>query len=104
MGRNKLAAEMPAGDYSKDTLAQVVRTYTMWMQAFRWLMNHPILANTTQRVQALADVSICIDSSIIEALGKGLEIYKSKPLLNSVTGEEEQMERAIPPMKNINVR
>jgi len=39
---------------------------------------------------------LSIDSSIIEALEAGLAVYKGKPLVNSVTGEEEVMERVLP--------
>lgn len=100
-GRKKLAAEMQAGDYStveKDALAQVAAgAHMLDVNAGIPLADEPqILADTIQRVQELVDVPLCIDSSIIEALEKGLEVYKGKPLLNSVTGEEEQMERVLP--------
>ncbi len=39
---------------------------------------------------------LSIDSSIIEALEAGLAVYQGKPLVNSVTGEDEQMERVLP--------
>ena len=35
---------------------------------------------------------ISIDSSIVEALEAGLAVYKGRPLVNSVTGEEERLE------------
>ena len=37
-----------------------------------------------------------IDSSIVEALEAGLSVYQGKALVNSVTGEDEQMERVLP--------
>jgi 5-methyltetrahydrofolate--homocysteine methyltransferase len=37
-----------------------------------------------------------IDESIVEALEAGLAAYVGKPLVNSVTGEEERMERVLP--------
>ncbi len=42
---------------------------------------------------------LCIDSSIVEALERGLEAYQGKPLLNSVTGEEERLEVVLPLVK-----
>ena len=39
---------------------------------------------------------LSIDSSIVEALEAGLSVYQGKALVNSVTGEDEQMERVLP--------
>jgi len=50
-------------------------------------------------VQSLTDVPLSIDSSIVEALEAGLAVYQGKALLNSVTGEEERLERVLPLVK-----
>ena len=50
-------------------------------------------------IQGLTDLPICIDSSIIEALEAGLSAYQGKALVNSVTAEEERMERILPLVK-----
>jgi 5-methyltetrahydrofolate--homocysteine methyltransferase len=55
-----------------------------------------ILAETIKLVQSLTDVPLSIDSSIVEALEAGLAAYVGKPLVNSVTGEEERLERVLP--------
>jgi 5-methyltetrahydrofolate--homocysteine methyltransferase len=55
-----------------------------------------ILADTIKMVQELVDVPLAIDSSIVDALEAGLAVYKGKALLNSVTGEDEQLERVLP--------
>jgi 5-methyltetrahydrofolate--homocysteine methyltransferase len=55
-----------------------------------------ILAATVQLVQSLVDVPLSIDSSIVDALEAGLAVYRGKALVNSVTGEDEQMERVLP--------
>ena len=55
-----------------------------------------LLAKAVQLVQSLTDVPLSIDSSIIEALEAGLAVYQGKPLVNSVTGEEEVMQRVLP--------
>ena len=55
-----------------------------------------ILAEAIQLVQSVTDVPLCIDSSIVEALEAGLSVYEGKPLVNSVTGEEERLESVLP--------
>jgi hypothetical protein len=47
-------------------------------------------------VQSLTDVPLSIDSSIVAALEAGLEVYEGKPLVNSVTGEDERLEHVLP--------
>jgi 5-methyltetrahydrofolate--homocysteine methyltransferase len=48
------------------------------------------------------DVPLSIDSSIVAALEAGLSVYKGKPLVNSVTGEEERLEVVLPLVKKYN--
>src|SRR5256886_12620576 len=50
----------------------------------------------SQLVQSITDVPLSIDSSIVKALEAGLAVYKGKPLVNSVTGEEERLEAVVP--------
>jgi len=100
-GRKLLAAEMAAGDYSRvqsDALAQVAAGANMLdVNAGIPLADEPkILAEAIQLVQSLTDVPLSIDSSIVAALEAGLAVYKGKPLLNSVTGEEERLESVLP--------
>lgn len=103
-GRKMLAAEMAAGDYSRveaDAIAQVQAGAQMLdVNAGIPLADEPaILAEAIRRVQAVVDVPLSIDSSIMEALEAGLAAYQGKPLLNSVTGEEERLERILPLVK-----
>jgi 5-methyltetrahydrofolate--homocysteine methyltransferase len=103
-GRKALAQEMASGDYSRvkqDTLAQVeAGAHVLDVNAGIPLADEPaILAETIQLVQSLTDVPLCIDSSIIKALKAGLEVYRGKPLVNSVTGEDENMEAVLPLIK-----
>ena len=58
-----------------------------------------ILAQTIQLVQSLTDLPLSIDSSIVAALEAGLAVYKGRPLVNSVTGEEERLEAVLPLIK-----
>ena len=55
-----------------------------------------LLAKAIELVQSLTDVPLSIDSSIVEALEAGLAVYRGKALVNSVTGEEERLERVLP--------
>ena len=103
-GRKLLAAEMAADDYSRvlsDALAQVEAGATMLdVNAGIPMADEPaILAKAIQLVQEVVDVPLVIDSSIVDALEAGLSVYKGKPLVNSVTGEEERLEVVLPLVK-----
>ena len=64
------------------------------------MANEPrILAECVKLLQSISDTPLCIDSSIVEALEAGLEAYEGRALLNSVTGEEERLERVLPLVK-----
>jgi 5-methyltetrahydrofolate--homocysteine methyltransferase len=54
-------------------------------------------------VQGLVEVPLCIDSSVPGALEAGLAVCQGRPLLNSVTGEEERLEKILPLVKKYNV-
>jgi 5-methyltetrahydrofolate--homocysteine methyltransferase len=103
-GRKLLAEEMKAGDFSRveaDALAQVAAgAQVLDVNAGIPLADEPaLLAEAIRLVQSLTDVPISIDSSVLEALESGLAAYQGKPLLNSVTGEEDRLERVLPLVK-----
>ena len=103
-GRKLLAEEMKAGDFdrvSADAIAQVAAGAQMLdVNAGIPLADEPaLLAQAIQLVQSVTDVPLSIDSSIVEALEAGCAVYQGKPLINSVTGEDEQMERVLPLVK-----
>ncbi|MEM7142731.1 MAG: dihydropteroate synthase [Actinomycetota bacterium] len=100
-GRKLLAEEMKNGDFSRveaDAIAQVEAGAQMLdVNAGIPLADEPaLLAQAIQLVQSVTDVPLAIDSSIIEALEAGIAVYQGKPLINSVTGENEVMERVLP--------
>jgi 5-methyltetrahydrofolate--homocysteine methyltransferase len=100
-GRKKLAAEMAAGDFSRvraDAIAQVeAGAHVIDVNAGIPLADEPgILAEAIRIVQSVTDAPISIDSSIVAALEAGLKAVKGKPLVNSVTGEEERLESVLP--------
>src|SRR5574337_56243 len=103
-GRKMLAAEMAAGDYGRvvaEAIAQVEAGAQMLdVNAGIPLADEPkILADCVKLVQETVDVPLAIDSSIVDALAEGLKVYKGKPLVNSVTGEEERLEHVLPLVK-----
>jgi 5-methyltetrahydrofolate--homocysteine methyltransferase len=100
-GRKLLAEEMKNGDFSRveaDAVAQVeAGAHMLDVNAGIPLADEPaLLAKAIQLVQSVTDVPLSIDSSIVEALEAGLAVYQGKPLVNSVTGEDEVMERVLP--------
>lgn len=103
-GRKLLAEEMKNGDYSRvesDALAQVAAgAQILDVNAGIAMADEPrILAECVRLLQSITDVPLCIDSSIVEALQSGLDAYEGRALLNSVTGEEERLERVLPLVK-----
>ena len=113
-GRKKLAAELEAGDYStveKDALAQVmaganildINAGVVYNSNPTQTKLNPLMTALINLVQGLTDVPLCIDSSVPEALEAGLQAAEGRPLLNSVTGEEERLEFVLPLVKKYNV-
>jgi len=114
-GRKKLAAELEAGDFStveKDALAQVLAGASILDINAGVVYNSnpnpnetepPLMAKIVAMVQGLVDVPLCIDSSVPGALEAGLEAAEGRPLLNSVTGEEDRLELVLPLVKKFNV-
>ncbi len=114
-GRKKLAAELEAGDFStveRDALAQVASGATILDINAGVVYNSnpnpnetepPLMRSIVELVQGLVEVPLCIDSSVPGALEAGLEAAQGRPLLNSVTGEEERLEAILPLVKKYNV-
>lgn len=114
-GRKKLAAELEAGDFStveKDVLAQVAAGADVLDINAGVVYNSnpnpnetepPLMRKMIELVQGLTDIPLCIDSSVPAALEAGLEVAKGRPLLNSVTGEDDRLEAILPLVKKYNV-
>lgn len=58
-----------------------------------------LLPQAVQAVMETVDIPLCIDSAKPEALEAALKIYKGKPLINSVTGEEHSLAKVLPLVK-----
>ncbi|OWU84903.1 methyltetrahydrofolate:corrinoid methyltransferase [Oceanicola sp. 22II-s10i] len=121
-GRKKLAAELEMGNFStveKDALEQVAcgamvldvnsgAVFTNKMaEDPRYADNNfvepTLMGQLVECVQGIVDVPLCIDSSVPGALETGLAKANGRPLLNSVTGEEERLELVLPLVKKYNV-
>jgi 5-methyltetrahydrofolate--homocysteine methyltransferase len=121
-GRKILSEELERGDFSRveaDAIAQVlaganildVNSGAVFSNKMsedpRYADNNfvepPLMRELVLRIQAIVDVPLCIDSSVPGALENGLAAAEGRPLLNSVTGEEERMELVLPLVKKYNV-
>ncbi len=114
-GRKILATELEAGNFEtvrKDALEQVACGATMLDVNAGVVYNSnpnpnetepPLMRQLIGLVQSLVDVPLCIDSSVAGALETGLEVCNGRPLVNSVTGEEERLESILPLVKKYNV-
>ncbi|HBB85549.1 MAG TPA: methyltetrahydrofolate--corrinoid methyltransferase, partial [Sulfitobacter sp.] len=121
-GRKILSQELEQGDFSRveaDAIAQVAAGATVldvnsgavfsnkMAEDPRYADNNfvepMLMPELIKVVQNAVDAPICIDSSVPGALEAGLEACEGRPLLNSVTGEEERLELVLPLVKKYNV-
>ncbi|MGR3501213.1 methyltetrahydrofolate cobalamin methyltransferase [Pseudaestuariivita sp.] len=121
-GRKILNEELERGDFSRveaDALAQVaaganvldINSGAVFSNKMaedpRYADNNfvepTLMRELVEKVQAVTDCPLCIDSSVPGALENGLAAAKGRPLLNSVTGEEERLEMVLPLVAKYNV-
>lgn len=104
-GRKKLEAEMLAGDLSRverDALAQVqAGTHILDINSGVTSVEPDkvepdLMVRCIELVQTISDVPLCIDSSVVPALIAGIKAAKGRPIVNSVTGEEDRLESVLP--------
>jgi 5-methyltetrahydrofolate--homocysteine methyltransferase len=55
-----------------------------------------VLPQVLEKVTASVDVPLCIDFNHLGALKAALKVYKGKPIVNSVTGEENSLNEILP--------
>ncbi len=58
-----------------------------------------LLPRAVKAAMEAVDVPLCLDSANPEALAAALKVYKGKPLINSVSGEERSLEKVLPLVK-----
>ena len=100
-GRKALAREIQEGNLERvvaDALAQVDAGAAMLdVNAGVPGADEPaLLVQLVKMVQETSTVPISIDSSVVAALEAALPVCQGKPLVNSVTGEEERLESGLP--------
>ena len=100
-GRKLLAKEMAAGNFDRvrqDAIAQVQAGAQMLdvNAGIPMVDEAAVLAEAIRVVQSVVEVPLALDSSVVAALAAGLEAYQGKPLVNSVTGEEDRLESVLP--------
>jgi 5-methyltetrahydrofolate--homocysteine methyltransferase len=103
-GKKKLAESLRAGDLEivrREALAQTqagadiidVNVGTFGVDEVA------LLPRAVQAAMETVDTPLCLDSANPDALEAALKVYKGKPLINSVTGEEHSLERVLPLVK-----
>jgi len=121
-GRKVLNEELERGDFSRverDAIAQVeagaavldVNSGAVFSNKMaedpRYADNNfvepALMPRLVEVVQGVTDCPLCIDSSVPGALENGLKAAEGRPLLNSVTGEEERLEIVLPLVAKYNV-
>jgi 5-methyltetrahydrofolate--homocysteine methyltransferase len=99
--RKKLAEELRRYDYSR-VRAEAVAQVEAGAQMLDVNCGIPgadepgMLKGAVIAMQEATDAPLSIDSSTPEALEAALPVYKGKALVNSVTGEDEVLERLLP--------
>jgi 5-methyltetrahydrofolate--homocysteine methyltransferase len=101
----KLAEALKAGDIEeivrRDAVAQVEAGADMVdINVSSFGVDEVVyLPRAVKIAMEAADVPLCIDSANPGALEAALKVYKGKPLVNSVSGEEHSLEKVLPLVK-----
>jgi len=103
-GRKKLAEALRSGDFElacKEAIAQVEAGADILdvNVASPGIDEIAVLPKIVQKVMAFIDVPLCIDINNPGALRGALKVYKGKPIVNSVTGEENSLNEILPLVK-----
>jgi 5-methyltetrahydrofolate--homocysteine methyltransferase len=104
-GKKRMSEALKAGDMEivlKEAIAQVeagadvldINLGTFGVDEVK------LLPQAIKLVMDEVDVPLCLDSAKPEALEAALKVYKGKPLVNSVTGEEKSLATVLPLIKN----
>ena len=103
-GKKKLAEALKNGDLevvSREAIAQVeagadildVNVVTPGVDEVA------MLPKALEKIMASVDVPLCIDINNPAALKEALKVYHGKPIVNSVTGEENSLNEVLPLVK-----
>jgi 5-methyltetrahydrofolate--homocysteine methyltransferase len=105
-GKKRLSAALAEGDLSivhKEALAQIEAGADVLdvNVGAAGVDEVDLLPKAVKLVMETVDVPICIDTADTEAMAAALEMHKDlapegKPLINSVNGEEDRLEKVLP--------
>jgi len=103
-GKKKLAEALKAGNLEivrREAVAQVqAGADILDVSVGTFGVNEVVLLPlAVKAVMDRVDIPLCLDSTNSEALEAALKVYKGKPLLNSVTGEERSLAKVLPLVK-----
>ena len=60
-----------------------------------------VMEQVVKALQSVVSLPLQLDSSHADALERGLRVYNGKPIVNSVNGETEVLERVLPLCKKV---
>jgi 5-methyltetrahydrofolate--homocysteine methyltransferase len=103
-GKKKLAEALKSGDFDvvrREAIAQVeagadildVNVVCPGVEEIA------VLPKVVEKVMASVDAPLCIDINNPGALKEALKVYRGKPIVNSVTGEENSLNEILPLVK-----
>ena len=103
-GREKLSAALKSGDMAlirEEALAQVKAGADILdvNTGIAGCDESVLLPEVVRTVMDTVDIPLCLDSGNPKALEAALKVYRGKPLLNSVTGEEHSLKAVLPLVK-----
>ncbi|MFC2046656.1 dihydropteroate synthase [Chloroflexota bacterium] len=103
-GKKKLAAALQVGDMEfirKEAIAQVqAGADILDINVGTSGVDEPtILPKSVQAVMETVEVPLSLDSDNTKALEAALKVYRGKPIINSVTGQEHSLNEILPLVK-----
>jgi 5-methyltetrahydrofolate--homocysteine methyltransferase len=103
-GKKKLAEALKSGDFGyavKEAVAQVEAGADILdvNVVAPGVDEVAVLPEVVRAVMGAVDVPLCIDINKVEALKEALKVYKGKPIINSVTGEDKSLSEILPLVK-----
>lgn len=103
-GKKKMSEALKAGNLEivrKEALSQVQAGADMLdvNVTLFGVDERKLLPQAVQALMDTVDVPLCLDTANPAALEAALKIYKGKPLINSVTGEQHSLKNVLPLVK-----
>jgi 5-methyltetrahydrofolate--homocysteine methyltransferase len=100
-GRKRLVESLKAGDLSvvRELALSQVKDGAAILDVnvvAPGINERDVLPRAVEALMAVVDVPLCIDVNHREALKGALEVYRGKPIVNSVTGEEKSLNAVLP--------